>query len=273
LARSVESMGVTIFEHSPVLAVNGKTLRTAEGRIKTDIIVPATEGFSDRLLNIKRYVLPVQSLIVATEPLSQSQWDDIGLASHPAFSDASRLATYGHRSADGRLVFGARGSYDFGGKVRSRFSLDAPEFRLRQRLVHELFPSLRGVRFTHGWGGTLGIARAFHPFAVFDRQSGIAHAGGYGGEGVGASNLFGRTLADLILQQETLLTSMPWVFRPATYRSALKAWEPEPLRWLAYQSLLRCFTLEEKLYSTNKITGRGEKLLGSFCDRLAGFME
>ena len=42
-----------------------------------------------------------------------------------------------------------------------------------------------------------------------------------------ASNVAGRTLADLILSRDTELTHLPWV----QHRS--RRWEPEPLRWLA----------------------------------------
>jgi hypothetical protein len=60
----------------------------------------------------------------------------------------------------------------------------------------------------------------------FDRSSGLGDAGGYAGEGVAASNLAGRTLADLVLGRETERTALPWV----GHRS--RQWEPEPLRWI-----------------------------------------
>lgn len=107
------------------------------------------------------------------------------------------------------MIFGARGGYQFGSKIQTQFSLKDPAFRLRESLLRSLFPSLSDTRITHGWGGTLGISRNFSPFALFDSRSGIASAGGYGGEGGGASNLFARTLADLILNQRTQLTQMP----------------------------------------------------------------
>ncbi|RON13232.1 hypothetical protein BK662_23820 [Pseudomonas frederiksbergensis] len=70
------------------------------------------------------------------------------------------------------------------------------------------------------------------------QTSGIALSGGYGGEGVGASNLGGRTLADLILQRDTELVRQPWVI-PQGGLDMLKAWEPEPCRWLGYNAIIR----------------------------------
>src|SRR3546814_13297320 len=84
----------------------------------------------------------------------------------------------------------------------------------------------------------MGMARKLAPHVVFDERSGIALAGGYGGGGVGASNLFGRTLADLIVGRDTELTRMPWVIKGTSPRRALRKWEAEPLTGQAYQATL-----------------------------------
>ncbi|WP_426416425.1 NAD(P)/FAD-dependent oxidoreductase [Aestuariirhabdus sp. LZHN29] len=268
LATCVERLGVQLFEQSSVISISGTHLCTPQGEISASVVVPATEGFSDRLMQIKRYVLPVQSLVIATEPLSASLWDEIGMEQRPAFSDGGRLTTYGHRAADGRLIFGARGGYEFGGKVRHRFSLSDPEFRLREDLMRELFPQLQQTKISHGWGGSLGMARNFAPFAVFDPASGVASAGGYGGEGVGATNLFGRTLADLILGRESDLTRLPWVFTPATHQQALRRWEPEPLRWITYKTILTLFSWEDRLYRQQSAPQLLKALTGGVCNQL-----
>jgi glycine/D-amino acid oxidase-like deaminating enzyme len=60
----------------------------------------------------------------------------------------------------------------------------------------------------------------------------LAWAGGYFGNGVGATNLAGRTLADLILGRDTERVDTPWVNPADSYNK----WEPEPLRWLGINS-------------------------------------
>ena len=62
-----------------------------------------------------------------------------------------------------------------------------------------------------------------------------------------ASNLAGRTLADLILGHDTPETEQPWVIRDRTMRQALRRWEPEPLRWLVYNSIVASFAHEDKV--------------------------
>ncbi|SHM02137.1 NAD(P)/FAD-dependent oxidoreductase [Phytopseudomonas punonensis] len=246
LARCVEAMGVSIFEGTPALSWQAGTVRCESGEVRADWIVPAVEGYAANLPPLGRHQIPVQSLIVATEPLPASTWAEIGLERGQAFSEASRQVTYGQRSRDDRLIFGARGGYRFGSKLRGDFNLNDEERGLRRYLFSELFPQLRNVRITHAWGGNLGMGRRFHPHMLCDRGNGIALSGGYGGEGVGASNLGGRTLADLILGHSTALTRQPWV-RHDTRVQDLPRWEPEPCRWLGYNAIIRSFVREDKL--------------------------
>jgi glycine/D-amino acid oxidase-like deaminating enzyme len=268
LARTVERMGVRIYENSPVTHWQAGSLRTDKVQVRSRWIVPAVEGYSVTLPPLGRYQLPVQSLLVATEPLSAATWDEIGLSRGQAFSESSRQVTYGQRTADNRLVFGARGGYQFAGKLRHNFDLTTHEVELRRYLFGELFPQLKNVRITHGWGGNLGMSRRFKPHMLCDQSSGIALSGGYGGEGVGASNLGGRTLADLILERDTELVRQPWVI-PRAGLAALRAWEPEPCRWLGYNAIIRSFVHEDQTLANPTSAPRRRKLASG----VAGFME
>ncbi|BAV75445.1 FAD dependent oxidoreductase [Pseudomonas chlororaphis subsp. aurantiaca] len=268
LARAVERLGVPIYENSPVSHWQSGSLQTARARVRCRWIVPAVEGYSVTLPPLGRYQLPVQSLLVATEPLPAATWDEIGLSQGQAFSESSRQVTYGQRTADNRLVFGARGGYQFAGKLRHDFDLTRSEVELRRYLFSELFPQLKNVRITHSWGGNLGMSRHFRPHMLCDRRHGIALSGGYGGEGVGASNLGGRTLAELILERDSELTRQPWVI-PEGGLDALRAWEPEPCRWLGYNAIIRSFVHEDQTLA-NPATPPWRRRLAS---RVASFME
>lgn len=247
LAQAVERLGVQIFEMSEVINWAPGRLHTAQGSVRAAWVVPAVEGYAPNLPPLGRYQLPVQSLMVATEPLADSVWDEIGLAHGQAFSEHSRQVTYGQRTSDNRLAFGARGGYRFGGTPRGDFTLSGAEIQLRRTLFSALFPQLRDVTITHGWGGNLGMSRRFQPQMLVDRRSAIALAGGYGGEGVGAANLAGRTLADLILGRDSPETHQPWVINDRTIQDALRPWEPEPLRWLGYKAIIESFAREDEV--------------------------
>ena len=240
LAAAVERRGVRIHEHSPVTSIGPRRVSTPHGTVRADVVVRATEGWTSTLPGHARTSVPVYSLVIATEPLSEAVWDEIGLQHRETFSDHRHLIVYGQRTADDRLVFGGRGApYHFGSRIRPEFDHEDRVFAALHATLLDLFPVLRGTRFTHAWGGPLGIARDWQASVGLDRGTGLAWAGGYVGDGVATTNLAGRTLRDLVLGRDTELLRLPWV----GHRSP--AWEPEPLRWLGINAGLRAMTLAD----------------------------
>ena len=234
LAEAVERRGVRVFEGTEVRSISPGAARTAGGVVRAAHVVRATEGYSPGLPGLRRAIVPVFSLMIATEPLSPQQWAAIGLERRQTFSDYRNVIIYGQRTADGRLAFGGRGApYHFGSRVRPEFDREPAVFAALRGVLAELFPVLDKVEITHTWGGPLGVPRDWCASVGLDRPTGLAWAGGYVGDGVGTSNLAGRTLADLILGRDSELTRLPWV----GHRSP--AWEPEPLRWLGVNGTLR----------------------------------
>jgi glycine/D-amino acid oxidase-like deaminating enzyme len=220
-----------------VTGVESGIARTANGTVHADVVVRATEGYTARLPGLRRAIAPIYSLIIATAPLPDSVWDEIGLRERETFSDHRHLIIYGQRSADGRLVFGGRGApYHLGSRIRSSYDRAPRVFEALHRTLVELFPVLRDVAITHRWGGPLGAARDWHASVGLDTTTGLAWAGGYVGDGVSTTNLAGRTLADLITRRSTALTELPWV----GHRS--RNWEPEPLRWMGANAGLHAMT-------------------------------
>jgi glycine/D-amino acid oxidase-like deaminating enzyme len=240
LARACERLGVRIYEHTPVTRLAKGVAQTPHGTVRSPIVVRATEGFTPRLPGMRRAIAPVYSLMVATEPLPGSFWAQAGLARRETFSDHRHLIIYGQRTADDRLAFGGRGApYHYGSAIQDSFDLEPRVFAELRRVLGELFPALvvgGQVPVSHAWGGPLGIARDWMASVGLDPATGMAWAGGYVGDGVGTSNLAGRTLADLIRNADTELVRLPWV----GHRSP--RWAPEPLRWLGVNTSLRVMT-------------------------------
>jgi glycine/D-amino acid oxidase-like deaminating enzyme len=227
LARVVERRGVALYEQTTATRIAGRTVDTTCGRVRADVVVRATEGWTATLPGLHRALAPVYSLVIATEPLPPSLWDEIGWAARETIADGRRLLIYAQRSADDRIVFGGRGApYHFGSRVRASYDGEQHVFTALRAALIDLWPAVADVRITHTWGGPIGVPRDFHPSVGLDRDLGVAWAGGYVGDGVAASNLAGRTLADLILERDTELTTLPWV----GHRS--RRWEPEPIRWM-----------------------------------------
>jgi glycine/D-amino acid oxidase-like deaminating enzyme len=226
LADAVERLGGRVHEGTRVRALGAGRALSDHGVVRADVMVRATEGYTAGLPGHRRQLAPVYSLVVATEPLSRAVWDRVGLADRPTFSDQRHLVVYGQRTADGRLVFGGRGApYHFASRVRPEHDREPRVFAALRATLVTMVPALAGVRFTHAWGGPLGVPRDWCASVGLDRSTGQAWAGGYVGDGVATTNLAGRTLRDLVLGHDTDLTRLPWV----GHRS--KSWEPEPLRW------------------------------------------
>jgi glycine/D-amino acid oxidase-like deaminating enzyme len=248
LAEAVERRGVRIYERTRATSVEPRVVRTAHGSVRAGHVVRATEGYTPTLPGHHRRVVPVYSLVIATEPLPPEVWAEIGLGRRETFSDHRHLIIYGQRTADDRLVLGGRGApYHFGSRVRPSYDLDERVFGSLYATLLDLFPVLRGTSVTHAWGGPLGIPRDWCASVGLDRATGLAWAGGYVGDGVSTTNLAGRTLRDLILGEDTELTRLPWV----GHRSP--AWEPEPLRWLGINTGLRAMSLAD---AEEGLTGR-----------------
>jgi glycine/D-amino acid oxidase-like deaminating enzyme len=205
--------------------------------VRAERVIRATEGYTATLDGERRRLIPVYSLIIATEPLPAAVWEQIGLRRRETFSDHRHLIIYGQRTADDRLVFGGRGApYHFGSRIRASYDRVPRVFDGLHETLVDLFPVLKDARVTHRWGGALGISRDWTASVGLDPATGLGWAGGYVGDGVTTTNLAGRTLADLVLERDTELTRLPWV----GHRS--RSWEPEPLSWLGVNAGLRGMT-------------------------------
>jgi glycine/D-amino acid oxidase-like deaminating enzyme len=259
LADVVRRRGVLLFERTPVLRLAPGQLVTGTGTVRARYVIRATEGYTAVLPGQHRAFAPVYSLMIATAPLPEETWAEIGLTGRPTFSDLRHLIIYGQRTADGRLAFGGRGApYHLGSAVRPSFDRVPAVFNALRRTLAGLFPVLGDVKVTHGWGGPLGVPRDWCASAGLDRSTGLGWAGGYVGDGVATTNLAGRTLADLITGADSELTRLPWV----GHRSP--PWEVEPLRWLGANAGLQAMSWADRVEAKTGRPSRAARIVGRF---------
>ena len=261
LAEAVRRRGVTLYERTPVTRIEPGRLVTPSGTVRARYVIRATEGYTPQLPGQRRAIVPVYSLMIATTPLPDSAWEQIGLAGRPTFGDLRHLIIYGQRTDDGRFAFGGRGApYHLGSAIRPSFDRAPGVFLALRRTLAELFPALADVKISHAWGGPIGVPRDWCASVGLDRSTGVGWAGGYVGDGVATTNLAGRTLADLVLGNDSGITRLPWVGHQSP------RWEAEPLRWIGVNAGLQVMTWADRQEAR---TGRPSRAAG-FVGRYLG---
>jgi glycine/D-amino acid oxidase-like deaminating enzyme len=241
LADAVERLGVQIYEQSPVTEISQGRATTKSGIVTAPIVLRATEGFTAALPGLRRRWLPMNSSMIATEPIGAHLWASIGWDGRETVGDTAHGFFYAQRTVDDRIAIGGR-SVPY--RYASRTDVDGrvPERTIRHlsQVLRDVLPQVRDVPIAHGWCGVLAVPRDWEASVVLDRATGLGWAGGYVGHGVTATNLAGRTLADLVLDQSTPLTELPWV----GHRS--RNWEPEPMRWLGVRGLYIAYKVADR---------------------------
>jgi glycine/D-amino acid oxidase-like deaminating enzyme len=270
LASTVERLGAHIYENTTVTRILGgrsghsPRVLTPGADLHARVVIRATEAFTPTLPGERRSVVPLYSLMIATEPLPASFWDEVGFRHYETFADDRHLIIYGQRTSDNRLAFGGRGApYHFGSTIETRFDTNPKVFALLERTLRELFPSLSG-EVTHRWGGPLAMPRDLSPSVSLDSASGLAAAGGYTGDGVVLSYVAANALADLITSPgvDTNFTRLPFVQRSSG------RWVYEPLRWLGINAGLAMATwadrVEERQHKESRASAWLERLFNQF---------
>lgn len=190
-AGAAVSRGATIYEHSPVVDIQrGAKARvvTADGSVTADAVVLAGNAYHYLERKLRGILFPVNSFMVATEPLSEETVATIN-PRDLAICDPNFVLEYYRLSADKRLLFGGRLNY-FG---------DDPkliEARHRRKIARH-YPHLANVKIDFAWGGTIGVP--INRVPQLGRLSpNIFYCQGYSGHGVNVTHLAGQIMADAI---------------------------------------------------------------------------
>lgn len=190
-ARAAVSKGTTIYEQSPVLDIKrGARAKvvTEKGSITADFVVLAGNAYHFLERKLKGVMFPVNSFIIASEPLTESLVNEIN-PQDLAVCDPNYILEYFRLSADKRLLFGGRCNY-FGSDP------EVIKSHLIPRML-KIYPQLAGTKFEFGWGGTIGVPinRVPQMGRIADN---IFYSQGYSGHGVNVTHLAGQIMADTV---------------------------------------------------------------------------
>jgi glycine/D-amino acid oxidase-like deaminating enzyme len=263
LASLVESRGVQIYEHVPALGIEPGKVRTPYGDVRAAAVLRCTEAYSVGVSPDPRRIIPINSSILITEPLSDSAWQEIGWQQYECFSDAAHVFSYSQRTDDGRILIGGRGNpYRFGSATGGAGEVDMATVRSLTERLHRFFPVTRDAAIEHAWSGVIGVTRDWCASINFDAATGLGYAQGYAGHGVTSAYLAARSLADVVSSKVTSDSCLPWVGRQA------RNWEPEPIRWLGVHGMYRMFDFADRIEERSN-AGK-TSILARVGSRLAG---
>ena len=195
LARAAVSLGVRIFEQSPVLALERgarPALRTAAGRVDADFVVLAGNALVRGIApELDARIMPVGTYIGASAPLGAERARAL-VGNGMAVADVNWALDYFRLDAQHRLLFGGRASYS---------TLPPPNLRATMlRRLRRVFPQLADVGLDAAWGGFVDISRNRAP--DWGRLGdNVYYAQGFSGHGVAATGLAGRVIAEAIAGQ------------------------------------------------------------------------
>jgi gamma-glutamylputrescine oxidase len=194
IGAGAEAAGVRIYETSEVTGLthgDTATVATAKGRVRAKHVLLAGNGYLPIFEpRVSRRVMPINSFIIATEPLGERVRDV--LAEDIAACDSSHVVNYFRMSEDGRLLFGGRSAYSI--------KFPATIGKTIHRRMGEMFPQIADARVDYAWGGTLGITLTKLP-NIRRIAPNVLTASGYAGHGVALASIAGKVAGEAIAGQ------------------------------------------------------------------------
>jgi glycine/D-amino acid oxidase-like deaminating enzyme len=237
IRRRLLEEGVDIYESSPVRrfreADDGVEATTATGaRVRAPRGVLAIGAAAKAHGGPLRGRLTVASShIVITEPVPDVI-EKLGWTGGEAITDARSLVHYFRTTPDGRIAFGwGGGRIAMGARLHGRTEVDPDVVEAQRRHLLEYFPDLTGRRITHAWGGPIDASPTHLPAVTTLPRSRAWVAAGYTGNGVGPTNMVGRTLASLALDRSDDPTRLAFV------DAKMPRVPPEPFHWIGGEAI------------------------------------
>ncbi len=234
LAAAAEQLGVTILEGTRVTGLGDEkaqvrlSTETEHGRhtIRARRVVLGTNVFPSPRRRLRPFTVPVWDHVLATEPLTDQQWKELGWPGGEGISDAGNQFHYYRTTTDRRIVWGGYDALYYFGSDLAPTRIRRPQTeRMLAEHFFETFPQLDGVRFSHAWAGAIDTSTRFTAFWARGMGGKLAAVQGYTGLGVGASRFGAQVALDLVDGRETERTALSMVrHKPVPF-------PPEPFRW------------------------------------------
>jgi len=222
---------VRLFERTPIDSITGRdshvVAASRRGAVRADRVALATNAYPPLLRRLKHYVVPVYDYVLVTEPLTDAQWSLIGWSGREGVSDTGNQFHYYRTTEDGRILWGGYDAiYHSGNGFGPQHDHSRESYERLAEHFLQTFPQLRGIGFSHAWGGAIDTCSRFSAFWGTAHEGRVGYVAGYTGLGVGASRFGAATMLDLLDGRTTERTELEMV------RTKPLPFPPEPVRSL-----------------------------------------
>ena len=231
LEQACIKSGVVIYENTSALWLertsSGIIVHTPYGEVHAKKVALATNIYRSLIRRAKKYVVPVYDFQLVTEPLTPEQMASIGWKNREGLSEAGNQFHYYRLTKDNEILWGGYDAiYNFRGKVRHEYETNAETYAHLAQAFLETFPQLKGIKFTHGWGGAIDTCSRFTQFWGQAYRGKVAYVMGYTGLGVGASRFGAQVMLDLLDGEDNERTRLSMV------RKKPIPFPPEPFKFI-----------------------------------------
>jgi glycine/D-amino acid oxidase-like deaminating enzyme len=242
--RLAMERGAMVYERTPVEEIRrGATfrLKTPGGTVTADKVVFATNAYSHLIPELRYKQVPAWTYMIATEPLSDRHFAEIGWRERNGVEDARNLIHYYRITPDNRL---AMGGGPVGLSYADNMGVDSSEdaWRHLEEHIRLLFPVLRDLRITHRWGGPFSVTLDLTPALGYLGDPRAVYSLGCIGHGVSMTHQNAKTITDLLLERQSENTACPFVNRKVI------PWPPEPIRSALAQGIRAYLRIEDWAY-------------------------
>ncbi len=218
LMRVARAQGVTVYEHSPMTALQRSTpleVRTAQARVVANRVVIATGAWALQMRELRRAFVIVASDIVLSEPVPR-ELQRCGWSDGMSISDSRLMVHYYRTTRDGRIAFGKGGGrLAYGGHVGRSLNGRSPTERRIAAELRNIYPWLGDAPMAASWAGPIDRTIDGLPFFCRLDRPDLVCGAGYSGNGVVPTVLGGRILASMALGREDEWSRCGLVRKPA----------------------------------------------------------
>jgi glycine/D-amino acid oxidase-like deaminating enzyme len=239
LKRAALSLGVRLYEHTPLVTVtdDGPTVyvTTPKGSVRAPRVVLGSGTAKVGVADINRRVMQVRDHVLATEPLTSEQLARIGWKNRQGIYDTRTQLNYFRLTRNNNIIFGGLVSYHFDGDPDPQQDRERETYTRLAQAFYRTFPQLADVRFSHAWGGPIDYCSRGSVFAKRYLGGKAVFVAGYTGFGVAASRFGAFMGLNILFDRDSPERELDIANLSPTYIP------PEPFRWIGAKITFHAF--------------------------------